>query len=110
MTRWIKNSCLSTLSLYTLLVIFLSHPMLDFLVSEDIALLNHLRSFIDPTSVLQVKLIHLGSDLEVILVMIVLVGLWLYGVYKKDDQSKIDALMMLYSIGFAFTIYVVLNL
>ena len=44
------------------------------------------------------------------LVMIILVGLWLYGVYKKDNQPKVDALMMLYSIGFAFLVYVFLNL
>ncbi|MDD5376600.1 MAG: phosphatase PAP2 family protein [Candidatus Gracilibacteria bacterium] len=84
--------------------------MLSFLVSQDIALLNYLRSFIDPNSVLQVRLIHIGSDIEVALVMFVLVGLWLYGAYQKNDQSKIDALMMLYSIGFAFAVYVVLNL
>ncbi|MFA6090875.1 MAG: phosphatase PAP2 family protein [Candidatus Gracilibacteria bacterium] len=84
--------------------------MLDFLVSQDIALLNFLRSFVDPTSVWQVKLIHIGADIEVFLVMLILVGLWLYGVYKKNNQYKVDALMMLYSIGFAFVIYIILNL
>lgn len=42
--------------------------------------------------------------------MLVLVGLWLYGAYKKDNAPKVDALMMLYSIGFAFLVYVILNL
>ncbi len=42
--------------------------------------------------------------------MLVLVGLWLYGVYKKDNGPKTDALMMLYSIGLAFGVYVILNL
>lgn len=84
--------------------------MLSFLVSQDIALLNYLRSFVDPTSALQVKLIHIGADIEVALVILVLVGLWLYGAYKKNDRYKIDALMMLYSIGFAFLVYIVLNL
>lgn len=84
--------------------------MLSFLISQDITLLNYLRSFIDPTSALQVKLIHMGTDIEVILIMVVLVGLWLYGVYKKDNQPKSDALMIFYSIGFAFLIYVILNL
>lgn len=42
--------------------------------------------------------------------MVILVGLWLYGTYKKDHQPKIQALMMLYSIGLAFAIYVILNL
>lgn len=84
--------------------------MISILIALDISFLNYLRSFVDPTSAWQVKLIHLGSDIEVILVMFVLVGLWLYGVYKKNHESKVDALMMLYSIGFAFFVYVVLNL
>ena len=33
--------------------------MLDSLIHMDIALLNYLRSFVDPTSVLQVKLVHI---------------------------------------------------
>lgn len=86
------------------------HVMFSFLVSQDISLLNSLRSFIDPESPLQIKLIRIGSDIEVVLVMLVLVGLWLYGVYKKDNQPKVDALMMLYSIGLAFAVYIVLNL
>ncbi|MDP2103975.1 MAG: phosphatase PAP2 family protein [Candidatus Gracilibacteria bacterium] len=84
--------------------------MLSYLISQDIALLNFLRSFVDPTSVFQTRLIHIFSDIEVGIVMVVLVGLWLYGVYKKNNQFKTEALMMLYSIGFAFLIYVVLNL
>jgi membrane-associated phospholipid phosphatase len=84
--------------------------MLASLVQLDIALLNYLRSFIDSNSALQVKLIHIGSDIEIALVMLVLIGLWLYGVYRKNNQFKMDALMMLYSIGFAFLVYIVLNL
>lgn len=84
--------------------------MLEFLIQTDIRALNFLRSFIDPGSPFQVKLIHLGTDIEVALVMLVLVGLWLYGVRKKDDQPKADALMMFYSIGLAFAIYIILNL
>lgn len=84
--------------------------MLPPLVSLDISLLNYLRSFIDPASAMEIKLIHMGSDIEVALAMLVLISLWLYGVYKKNNQFKVDALMMLYSIGFAFLVYVVLNL
>lgn len=84
--------------------------MLESLMQLDIHLLNFLRSFIDPTSVIQVQLVQMGTDIEVGLVMIVLVELWLYGTYKKDDEEKKNALMVFYSIGFAFCIYVVLNL
>lgn len=44
------------------------------------------------------------------LVVLLLVGLWLYGVYTRDDQEKENALMIFYSIGLAFAIYVILNL
>jgi membrane-associated phospholipid phosphatase len=95
---------------YTPVIIYSLKSMIDSLVRMDITLLNFLRSFINPDSPIQVKLIHTGADIEVMLVMLVLVGLWLYGVYKKDNQPKVDALLMLYSIGLAFFIYVVLNL
>lgn len=84
--------------------------MLAFLISQDIALLNFLRSFVDPSSIFQTRLIHILSDIEVGIVMAVLVGLWLYGVYRRENRFKTEALMMLYSIGFAFLIYVILNL
>ncbi|EKD30576.1 MAG: hypothetical protein ACD_78C00004G0002 [uncultured bacterium (gcode 4)] len=84
--------------------------MLDFLISQDITLLNSLRSLVDPNSIFQVKLIHVGSDIEIVLVMLVLVGLWLYGVYKKNNQYKSDALMIFYSIALAFIFYIILNL
>jgi len=84
--------------------------MIPYLISQDITLLNFLRTFVDPNSVFQTRLIHIFSDIEVGIVMVVLIGLWLYGVYKKNNQFKIEALMMLYSIGFAFLIYVILNL
>lgn len=84
--------------------------MLDFLISQDITLLNSLRSLVDPTSAMQVKLVQMGTDIEVGLVMLVLVGLWLFGAYKKNNQYKTDALMIFYSIGFAFCIYIILNL
>jgi undecaprenyl-diphosphatase len=54
--------------------------------------------------------IHAGADIQVILVMIILVGLWLSGTYTKNDQPKRDALMIFYSIGFAFFVYLFLNL
>jgi len=84
--------------------------MVESLVQTDISFLNYLRSLIDPNSVLQVKLIHIGTDIEVVLVMVILVGLWLYGAYRKNNRYKSDALMILYSIGFAFFIYIILNL
>lgn len=42
--------------------------------------------------------------------MALLVGLWLYGAYKKNNSFKVDSLMIFYSLGFAFVIYVILNL
>ena len=84
--------------------------MFEALIDMDITLLNYVRSFVNPDSPLQVSLIRMGSDIEVLMIMTLLVVLWLYGVYKKDNEPRIDALMILYSIGFAFFIYVILNL
>ena len=84
--------------------------MFENLVQMDITLLNYVRSFVNPESALQVSLISMASDIEVLMIMALLVGLWLYGVYQKDNEPKTDALMILYSIGFAFFIYVILNL
>lgn len=84
--------------------------MIQTLVSLDISVLNFLRSFVNPNSLIEVKFIHILSDLEIGLVILVLVGLWLYGVYRRQDSFKEEALMMFYSIGFAFLVYIILNI
>lgn len=83
--------------------------MFQTLVQYDISLLNTIRSFIDPNSHVQVLFVKLFSDSEVIIVALMLLGMWLYGVYKKDTTLKIDALKILWIIGGIFLIYALLN-
>lgn len=49
------------------------------------------------------------SDFEVMLVAGLLVGMWLYGVIRKEVGYKIIALDIFYSVIFAFAIYWVLQ-
>ncbi|MDD2487365.1 MAG: phosphatase PAP2 family protein [Candidatus Gracilibacteria bacterium] len=84
--------------------------MLEKIISADIGLLKFIQSFVDPDNGIQVEIIKLLSDFGVILVVILLIGLWIYGVYKKKDIFKENALMIFYSIAFSFLIYVILNL
>ena len=112
MIRSSREKIIAFLSILTILgpLSFTHTFMLETFVQIDNNLLNYLRAFVDPTSVIQVKLIHIGSDIEVALAVLVLIGLWLYGVYKNKLQYKVEALMIFYSIGLAFAVYIILNL
>lgn len=83
--------------------------MLQTLINLDIKYLNLTQWIINPNSHLQVELIKLLTDSWVILVMILLVWFWLYWAYKKQINYKEIALMIFYSIGFSFIIYMILN-
>lgn len=83
--------------------------MLKTIINLDIRLLNFFRNLIDPTNNLAVKSIMFFSDFWVILVALLLVWLWFYWVYKKDDTKKENALLIFYSIIFSFIIYMLLN-
>ncbi|MCK9272218.1 phosphatase PAP2 family protein [Candidatus Gracilibacteria bacterium] len=84
--------------------------MLEKLISVDVSLLNFIRSIINPDSILQVELVKFFADFGVFYVALLLVGLWLFGVYLKKDKPKEKALWLFYSIAFSFLIYVILNL
>lgn len=84
--------------------------MLQSLISLDISVLNYIRWLINPSSNIQVELVKFLADFWVIFVAILLIGLWLFGVYKKKDKPKEKALFLFYSIAFSFLIYVILNL
>ena len=84
--------------------------MLQTLISYDILFLNYLRGVVNPSSHLQVELVKFLTDFWVIFVMVLLVGLWLFWVYKRKDLLKEKALWIFYSIAFSFLIYMILNL
>ena len=83
--------------------------MLQKLLSIDIYWLNLLRSLVNPSNHLAVTLVKVLSDFWVFLVIFFLIYLWLYGVFKKIEDSKKAALLIFYSIAFSFLIYVILN-
>jgi len=83
--------------------------MLQYLINYDIKFLNIIRWLVDVNSLFQIELIKYSSDSGVFLVAALLVAYWLYWAYKKDDSHKEDALLIFYSIGFAFIIYMILN-
>lgn len=85
--------------------------ILDILQSADVAVLNTLRSFVNPDSDVQVWTIRAFSDIEVIATALVLVGLWLDARFKKgnDIERKKDALAFFYAVMAAFAIYWTLN-
>lgn len=68
-----------------------------------------MRWMVDSNSNLQIILIHILSDFWVLLVALMLVWFWLYWVYKKSVNYREIALMIFYSIGFSFVIYLILN-
>ncbi len=84
--------------------------MLQFLIKQDIDLMNIMRSAVDLNSNLQVESIKFLADFWVILVPVLLVLFWLYWVYKNEKQFKIDSLLIFYSIAISFFIYFILNL
>lgn len=84
--------------------------MLQKIITLDIGLLKFIQSFVNPSNHLEVEIIKLLTDFWVILVVLLLVWLWLYWVYKKKDEFKKNSLIIFYSIAFSFLIYVVLNL
>jgi len=83
--------------------------MLQTLIDLDIKYLNIIRWIVDTHSELQINLIHILSDFWVLLVALMLVWFWLYWVYKKNINYREIALMIFYSIGFSFVIYLILN-
>jgi membrane-associated phospholipid phosphatase len=87
--------------------------MLQNLQSLDTAALNAVRSIIDPASAWQVALVKAFTDLEVILAVLVLLGLWLYGAFfrkgKTAETEKRESLELFYVIAIAFAAYWVLN-
>lgn len=85
--------------------------ILDTLHSLDSAALESVRSVIDPSSPWQIRLVHVFSEIEVILVAIVLVGIWLKARFLLNDdlELKKDALAFFYAVIFAFLLYWILN-
>lgn len=78
--------------------------MFDRLESIDIRISVFFREFVHAGDSLA-PLVQFFADFQVILVGILLIGLWLYGVARKEVGYKIIALDIFYATMFAFIVY-----
>lgn len=82
--------------------------MLQFLQNIDTQLLEAIRSAVVPLQWTH-PLVTLFADLEPILFLLLLVGLWIYGVYFRDNGPKHVALDLFWHVLGAFIIYWIIN-
>ena len=82
--------------------------MFQSLIDLDNSLSLFFRNLITPDSPL-VPFVVFFTDAPVFGVMLLLVGLWIWGVYKKQVGLKIAALDIFYTIMFAFGVYWILH-
>ena len=82
--------------------------MLEKIIHFDESLLEAIRSFFGESDLSQLLLV-IFSDIQVLFVMVLLVGLWLYGVYKKQRSYKKQSLHIFFGICMAFVVYILLN-
>jgi membrane-associated phospholipid phosphatase len=83
--------------------------MLHFLNQIDIQLSVFFRGLVGPDDFLA-PLVRFCSDIEVLLVCMLIVGLWVYGVAKREVGFKIIALDIFYTVLFGFIVYWILQL
>ncbi|MBP6981766.1 phosphatase PAP2 family protein, partial [Candidatus Gracilibacteria bacterium] len=81
--------------------------MLETLLSLDTSALLWARTLV---GVEYAKYVQISGELIVILAAIILIGLWLKGVQKKDNRYKIWALEITFTIGLTFIFYSIINL
>jgi len=77
------------------------------LLALDLSLLESARTLISPQ---YARLVQIAGELVVIYGAILLIGLWLYGVYRRDTTYKQTALSVFFTIVCVFIIYAVINL
>jgi membrane-associated phospholipid phosphatase len=78
--------------------------MFNFLIDSDIAVSRFFQESVQRESA-WVPAIRFFSDFEIFLTVAFLIGIWLYGAYRKDVDYKIASLDIFYAIMFAFAVY-----
>jgi membrane-associated phospholipid phosphatase len=82
--------------------------MFQYLLELDSSISLFFRNLVTPESSLA-PLVTWFADAPVLLIAVFLVGLWLWGAYKKQVGLKIVALDIFYTIIFAFIVYWILQ-
>ena len=81
--------------------------MINQLLALDLSILEWARTLVSPE---YAWLIQISGELVVIHGTILLVGLWLYGVYRRDNEYKRIALAIFFTIVSVFVLYAIINL
>jgi membrane-associated phospholipid phosphatase len=81
--------------------------LINSLLSLDLSLLEQARTLISPE---YARLVQISWELIVIYGAILLVVLWLYGVYHQENKYKQIALALFWTIVSVFVVYAVINL
>lgn len=82
--------------------------MLEKIIHLDESLLEIIRTFFGSSDISRLLVVAF-ADIQVLLVMLLLVGLWLYGVHKRQRSYREQSLHMFFGICMAFIVYVLLN-
>ncbi len=82
--------------------------MFQYILDLDTTISLFFRGLVQPGDVL-VPVVRFFSDFEILLVCALLVGLWFYGVFKKQVGFKIIALDIFYTVMFGFAVYWILQ-
>ncbi len=77
------------------------------LLTLDLELLQSARGLIWPT---YAHLVQIAGELVVIYWALILIGLWLYGVYQKNNEYKKKSLAIFFTIITVFILYAIINL
>ena len=80
--------------------------MIQTLLDLDTSLLLSARSLISEQ---YIGLLRISAEMIVVYGALILIGLWLYGVWMKNNLYKISALQIFFTIILTFLIYTVLN-
>ena len=98
--------------MFSLVFLLLSHtiiPMniINSLLALDLSLLKWARTLVSPE---YARLVQISGELVVIYGAILLVGLWLYGAYRRNNEYKRIALSIFITIVSVFVLYAIINL
>lgn len=77
------------------------------ILALDLLLLEWARTLVSPE---YARLVQISGELVVIYGVILLVTLWLYGVYRRDNDYKRIALAIFITIVSVFVLYAIINL
>ena len=82
----------------------------DYLQKIDTQALEWMRSLINTDNAFIVTSIQYMADMEIIPMFMLILGLWAWGIYRKKDEYKKKALLLIYCISIDYALYWCLSL